>query len=83
MHAVAEGELAVLEVAEELVPFGVGRGSVFLAGAGSRSRVRASIRALVRRTCFLYWMSLPRMGQGTAHAPQRAVSSSAHRARSR
>ena len=30
--AVAEGDLAALEVAEELVPFGVGRGAVFLAG---------------------------------------------------
>ena len=31
--AVAEGDAAALEVAEELVPFGVGRGPVFLAGA--------------------------------------------------
>ena len=31
--AVAEGELAALEVAEELVPFLVGWGAVFLAGA--------------------------------------------------
>jgi len=30
--AVAEGELAALEVAEELLPFGVGRGAVFGAG---------------------------------------------------
>jgi hypothetical protein len=32
--AVAEGDAAALEVAEELVPFGVGRGAVFFAGAG-------------------------------------------------
>ncbi len=32
--AVAEGELAVLEVAEELLPFGVGQGAVLPAGAG-------------------------------------------------
>jgi hypothetical protein len=50
---------------------------------GSRSRVRVSTRALVRVFCFLYWMSLPRMGQGTAHGPQRAGSSRAHWARSR
>jgi hypothetical protein len=31
--AVAEGELAALEVAEELVPFLAGGGAVFLAGA--------------------------------------------------
>jgi hypothetical protein len=31
--AVAEGDAAALEVAEELVPFGVGGGAVFLAGA--------------------------------------------------
>jgi hypothetical protein len=31
--AVAEGHASALEVAEELVPFGVGRGAVFLAGA--------------------------------------------------
>lgn len=31
--AVAEGEFAVLEVAEELVPLGVGGGAVFFAGA--------------------------------------------------
>ena len=30
--AVAEGELAALEVAEELFPFGVGRGAVLLTG---------------------------------------------------
>jgi hypothetical protein len=30
--AVAEGDAAVLEVAEELFPFGVGRGAVFFAG---------------------------------------------------
>src|ERR1700679_1908676 len=30
--AFAEGELAALEVAEELLPFGVGRGTVFGAG---------------------------------------------------
>ena len=34
--AVAEGELAALEVAEELLPFGVGRGAVFLAGPQCR-----------------------------------------------
>ena len=32
--AVAKGELSVLEVAEELLPLGAGRGAVFLAGAG-------------------------------------------------
>ena len=32
--AVAQGELAVLEVAEELVPFGVGGRTVFFAGPG-------------------------------------------------
>jgi hypothetical protein len=31
--AVAEGDAAALEVVEELVPFGVGGGAVFLAGA--------------------------------------------------
>jgi hypothetical protein len=31
--AVAEGDAAALEAAEELVPFGVGGGAVFLAGA--------------------------------------------------
>jgi hypothetical protein len=30
--AVTQGELAALEVAEELFPFGVGRGAVFAAG---------------------------------------------------
>ncbi|MCX5318001.1 hypothetical protein [Streptomyces sp. NBC_00154] len=32
--AVAQGDLAVFEVAKELIPFLIGRGSVFLAGAG-------------------------------------------------
>ena len=32
--AVAECDAAALEVAEELFPFGVGRGAVFLAGPG-------------------------------------------------
>jgi hypothetical protein len=31
--AFSGGELAAFEVAEEFVPFGVGRGAVFLAGA--------------------------------------------------
>jgi hypothetical protein len=31
---VAQGEAAVFEVAEEFLPFGVGGGAVFLAGAG-------------------------------------------------
>jgi hypothetical protein len=41
---------------------------------GSRSRVRASMRALVRDFCFLFWMSPLRMGQGTAHGRQNAPS---------
>ena len=42
--AVAEGELAALEVAEELFPFGVGRGAVF--GAGPQGAAAGDERAV-------------------------------------
>jgi hypothetical protein len=42
--AVAEGELAALEVAEELFPFGVGRGAVF--GAGPQGAAASDERAV-------------------------------------
>ena len=50
---------------------------------GSRSRVRWSIRDLRRERSFLCETSLAVTGQRTAHAAQRAGSSSAHSARSR
>ena len=50
---------------------------------GSRSRVRASIRALRRRTNFRRARSSGLIGQGATHGPHRAGSSRAHSARSR
>ena len=47
------------------------------------SRVRWSMRALRRAALWRCWMSEARTGQGTAHGPHRAGSSSAHSARSR
>ena len=57
--------------------------AIRLGSAGSRSRVRWSIRDLRWERSFLWETSLAVTGQRTAHGAHRAGSSSAHSARSR
>jgi hypothetical protein len=53
------------------------------ASTGSRSRVRASMRAFRRLAALRWLISSSPTGQGATHLPQRAGSSIAHWARSR